>query len=276
MIELPEAVTIAKQLTRELRGKRAVAADTGTSPHKWVFYTPQRSQLEKKLTGKTVSEATSVGRAINLALGPRLTLVLDDFGGRVLYHQPGDPPPKKCHLLVRFDDQSSLSVAIQGWGFIALLSPRQLREHISKRAAGLAPLGRGFTLKQFNDRLADCGDQAKDPIKTFFTSGKNIAGIGNGYLQDILFRAAVHPRRKVAQITAEDRKALHQAVRETISQAIALGGRECERDLYGRPGGYRPLMDRNTHGTPCPVCASPIQKIQYLGGSCYLCPTCQT
>lgn len=182
MIELPEAVTIAKQIKSQLRGRRILSGDTGTSPHKWVFYTPERRQLEKKLSGKTVGDAAAVGRGIHVALSGGLTLVVDDFGGRVLYHQPGSRVPKKYHLLVRFDDDSLLTVAIQGWGFIALLTGRQVREHIRKRAAGLAPVGRGFTLKRFAALFESCEDRDKQRIKTFFTNGKNVAGIGNGYL----------------------------------------------------------------------------------------------
>jgi formamidopyrimidine-DNA glycosylase len=275
MIELPEAATIARQLERELPGKRSVSADTGSSPHKWVFYTPDRRQLEKTLRGRTVGGATSVGRGIHVGLSGGLTLVVDDFGGRVLYHRPGEQIPTKYHLAVRFDDDSCVTVAVQGWGFIGLLAGRPLREHIQKRAAGLSPVGRGFTLKRFYGLFADCGDQGKEPIKTFFTSGKNVAGIGNGYLQDVLFRAGIDPRRKVAEITAQERRALYKAVKETIRQAVSLNGRECERDLYGKPGKYKPLMDRRAQGNPCPACGAPVEKIQYLGGSCYVCPTCQ-
>lgn len=103
-----------------------------------------------------------------------------------------------------------------------------------------------------------------------------MAGIGNGYLQDVLFRAGVDPRRKVGEITADQQRALYDAVKETMQQAIAQNGRECERDLYGRPGSYQPIMDRNAKGKPCPECGTLIEKISYLGGSCYLCPTCQS
>ena len=275
MIELPEAVTIAKQMKSEVAGKRAVSCTTGTSPHKWVFYRPDRQQLERKLAGRTVADVTSVGRGIHVAMDRGLTLVVDDFGGRVFYHDPGSRPPKKYHLLIRFDDDSFVTVAIQGWGFLALLTEKQLREHVRNRASGLCPFGRGFSFKRFDALFKHCEDKEKDSIKTFFTNGKNVAGIGNGYLQDILFRAGVDPRRKVAEIAARERKALYEALRETMKQAVSLNGRECERDIYGKPGKYQPLMDRSAKGKPCPACGTPIEKINYLGGSCYICPTCQ-
>jgi len=57
--------------------------------------------------------------------------------------------------------------------------------------------------------------------------------------------------------------------------AIERGGRDTEVDLYGAPGGYTPILDRRAKGVPCPDCGTPIQKISYLGGSCYVCPGCQ-
>lgn len=114
--------------------------------------------------------------------------------------------------------------------------------------------------------------QIPDPVRT---NGRRVSGIGNGYLQDILFRAGIDPRRKVASITAEETHALYGSVKETLDQAISLNGRECERDLHGEPGRYTPVMDRFAKGKPCPTCGNPIQKISYLGGSCYICSACQ-
>ena len=138
MIELPEAVTIARQLDKELRGKRIVRADTGM-PHKWVFYRPSREDAATRPVGKSVTEVTSTGRAIHVALGARLVLTVDDFGGRVLYHARGEKPPKKHHLMLTFKDESALTVAIQGWGFIGVLTPAQLRKLLGPRATALSP-----------------------------------------------------------------------------------------------------------------------------------------
>lgn len=274
MIELPEAVTIARQLNKAVRGKRIVRASTGSSPHKWVFYKPGREELEKGLQRKTVSDATSTGRAVHLTVTSGRILTVDDFGGRITYHRAGERPPKKYHLLLGFEDESCLTVAIQGWGFIALDTKRQLDARSKPLATALAPVGRAFTLKGFKSRFGEASE--KDPIKTFFTNRRNVAGIGNGYLQDILFRAKIDPRRKVADIRNEEKVALHRAVGETVTQAIGLNGRECERDIYGQAGRYKPLMDRHAAGKPCPICGTTVQKMSYLGGSCYVCPKCQT
>jgi formamidopyrimidine-DNA glycosylase len=100
--------------------------------------------------------------------------------------------------------------------------------------------------------------------------------MGNGCLQDILFHARLDPRRKVVDIAGDEQRALYDAIVRTLNQIVDLGGRSSEVDLYGDKGGYVRILDSNTKGTPCPECGTTIEKIQYLGGACYLCPTCQT
>jgi formamidopyrimidine-DNA glycosylase len=94
-------------------------------------------------------------------------------------------------------------------------------------------------------------------------------------LQDILFHAGISPKRKAAELNQGEIDALYTAVRKTIDAAVKSGGRCCERNIYDHPGDYAPLMDKSTAGKPCPACGETIQKISYLGGSCYICPKCQ-
>lgn len=275
MIELPEAVSIAKQLNKTIKGKRIVDANTGDSPHKWVFYKPEREKLARFLIGKTVGKITSVGRSLQIGIGPEEALIIDEFGGKVLYHEPGSPIPKKFHLFLKFDDDSFFTIVIQMWGFISTRTEWEKTKWTIQRADAISPEGAGFTLNRFRGLFDRYEDKEKDSVKTFFTNGQSVAGIGNGYLQDILFRAKVSPKRKVADITEDEKIALWGAVKDTIKQAIQQNGRTVERDIFDKPGRYAPLMDRKVVGTPCPNCGTAIQKISYLGGSCYICPECQ-
>lgn len=95
-------------------------------------------------------------------------------------------------------------------------------------------------------------------------------------MQDILFRSGLDPRRKVPSIHANERQNLYNAIQGVIGQAIVLGGRDDESDLFGQPGRYIRMMDSRTAGKPCPACGNSVQKIAYLGGACYICPRCQT
>ncbi len=275
MIELPEAVSIARQLDETIKRKRIVEASTGDSPHKWVFYKPEREKLEKLLLSKKIEKVTSVARSIQIRMRPNQALVVDEFGGKVLYHEPDSKLPKKYHLFLKFDDNSSLTVAIQMWGLISTRAEWEKTKWVILRADGISPADTAFTLNRFNELIDRYTDKEKDSIKTFFTNGKSVAGIGNGYLQDILFRARISPRRKIVDITAEEKKALFGAVRETVKLAIQQNGRKAERDIFDKPGYYNPVMDRHATGKPCPNCGTSIKKISYLGGSCYICSECQ-
>jgi len=80
---------------------------------------------------------------------------------------------------------------------------------------------------------------------------------------------------KTPDITPDERQRLFDAIQSTVAEAIELGGRYDEVDLYGQKGGYIRLMDSKTKDTPCPNCGADIKKISYLGGACYFCMECQ-
>lgn len=79
-----------------------------------------------------------------------------------------------------------------------------------------------------------------------FISEPGVWGIGNGCLQDILFRAKIHPRRRVVDIAEGEQHALYDAIKDTLTRMVASGGRESERDLYGNCGRYVRILDGKT------------------------------
>ena len=163
---------------------------------------------------------------------------------------------------------------MQMWGFVGLLEKSEIPKH-PYAEVGIPPLSDRFTLERFDQLLEEYPEKTKKGVKGFLVTSKHINGIGNGYLQDILFKAKIHPSRKIPTLKPEERKKLYTAIQDTMAEAIKLGGREDEHDLYDHPGGYKRLMSNQTAGQPCPNCGTAIQKISYLGGACYICPTCQ-
>ena len=271
MIELPEALTIARQMNDELNGKRIESGNQGNSTHKFAWYNHKPEEYEEILAGKTVDEVTGYGNWIFAALEPDFTLVLGCMGGRILFHQNEDTLPKKYHLMLHFEDDTYLTVTIHMWGSIKLLGESEdVNFHTT-----LTPLSHEFTYDRFNQLLEDYEERDKKSIKYFMISGPGVLGIGNSYLQDILFRAKIHPKRLVVDISDGETRKLYDAIRETMKEAIELGGRYDERDLYNNPGGYVRILDSKAKGNPCRECGTPIEKIQYLGGASYLCPSCQ-
>ena len=202
-------------------------------------------------------------------------MLFGECGGRILYHPAGATLPEKYHLWLAFTDGSSLTAMTQMWGAMELYesgqelerqyikgmrpTPTRARVHLRVllRAHRLAPAGR----KTQRQRTPDAG--AAHP-----RSGKR-------HRQDILFRAGLHPKRPIGELSDEQRRRLYDTIESTVREVIAGGGRCDESDLFNHPGGYVRLMDSKTVGRPCPVCGTPIEKLQYLGGACYLCPRCQ-
>jgi formamidopyrimidine-DNA glycosylase len=275
VIELPEALIIARQMSEELKGKQIESGIRGNVPHKFAFYSGSAEEYEAILKGKTMGEATGHGNAILASVGPDYTLVLGGGGERILFHQSESTLPKKHHLLLHYQDGTYLTVTVQGWGNVLLLHQSELVEHPHVGEKRVSPLSDAFTFEYLQGLFEELEEEDSRSVKFFIVSEPGIWGVGNGYLQDILFRARIHPRRRAIGIVEEERQALHKAIRETLKQAVDLGGRDTERDLYNRRGGYRRIMDSKSVGKPCPACGTPVEKIQYLGGACYLCPSCQ-
>jgi formamidopyrimidine-DNA glycosylase len=275
MIELPEAMTIARQMNEALRGKQIEAGSRGNTPHKFAFYNRPPEDYEMILRGKTIGETMAHGSLILACIEPDYVLVLGSGGERILLHQDEKTLPKKYQLLLRFQDGTFLTVTVQGWGFAQLLCQSEMADHPYVGKKGISPLSDAFTLDYFRRLFEELEVEDKRSAKYFVISKPGIWGVGNGYLQDILFRAMIHPRQKVIDISEEEKERFYEAIKKTISQAVDLGGRDTERDLYNRPGRYQRILDSRAVGKPCPKCGTPVEKIQYLGGASYFCPRCQ-
>jgi len=276
MIELPEASTIARQMNEELIGKRIESGIRGNAPHKFAFYNRPPEEYEAILKGKTMGPATEHGSLIWASVEPDHVLVLGGGGERILFHRGEDTLPKKHQLLIHFQDDTYLTVTVQGWGAAQLFHQSEIAAHPYVGKKGVSPISNEFTFEYFQGLFGELEEGDPRSVKFFMISKPGIWGVGNGYLQDILFRARIHPRRRSIDVTEKERRALYEATRETLKQATELGGRDTERDLYNHPGGYRRILDNRNVGQPCPECGTPIEKIQYLGGASYFCPHCQT
>ena len=275
MMELPEAVAMARQMNAELTGRRIVAAERENSPHKWVFYNRPRKEYEAILPGRTIGKARPESNHVNIGLSGGFTLQLGDGGVRISLHADDDGLPKKYHLLLRFADEQVLTVSVQGWGAVRLFDRAGLRKWHEQNPGGVSPVAEEFTYDWFKQVLAEYAAACDKPVKALLINHPKFPGIGNGYLQDILFRSGLHPGRKVRGLSAGEVRKLFNAIRKVLTEAVAKGGRDDELDLFGQGGRYVRLLDRRSKGRPCRNCDTRIEKIQYLGGACYFCPNCQ-
>jgi len=275
MIEYPEVVHLATQMQETVLEREITGVEIAADRPKFMFVNENLNAYPERLVDTRITSVHPAGMQLICRLDSGQILLIGDLFGRLTYCAADDVLPKKAHAILTFEDDARLVVTIQAWGGFQVLTREELSQHPHAGDQGPSPLNDELTLDRFNDILDNRGDWSRKPIKAFMVHAGNIAGIGNGYLQDILFRAKLNPKRKVPSLCLEERERLYDAMRETIHQGIAGKGRDTEKDLFGVPGSFIPRMDRRAKGQPCPNCGTAIEKISYLGGSCYICPSCQ-
>jgi formamidopyrimidine-DNA glycosylase len=276
MLEYPEINTIVKQMRETLKGKTVEEASFGAAAKKFVFTKETPEEFRERLVGQTITEIESCSNHLYIMTDGGQCLQIGDTGGRILYHADESTIPKKRDLLVVFSDGSTLSVAVQMWGFMRAYSREEASEH-QRRVLTEArlPIEDAVSEDDLLKFMAGWEDKVRTSAKKFIISRKYVTGLGNGYVQDILWRAGIYPRRKMASLSSEELTRLLTAILSVAREAVAAGGHNVERDLYNNPGGYAHALGKATLGEPCSKCLTPIEKFSFEGGACYVCPNCQ-
>jgi formamidopyrimidine-DNA glycosylase len=270
MPELPEIYILAGQMSKELAGKKIVDAEIRQEK----CLNMPAEEFAVLVKGRTIGNINPRGKWIITALEPEAYFLLSlGMGGDVRYHKPGEAAQEKYQLKLDFDDRSSLSIAFWWFGYAHAATAAGLAAHKMTASLGPSPLDdKAFTYEYF------CGlfKGSRKTIKSILIDQKLIAGIGNVYVQDTLFRARLRPDRKASELNEADVKALYRAIHDNLKEAIALGGTP-ERDLYGNPGklGQDKFLVGYREGLPCPGCGTIIEKIKKGSTSSYICTRCQ-
>jgi formamidopyrimidine-DNA glycosylase len=275
MFELPEYLVMAADMNSVLPSKRVWRGEQGNQPHKFVWYNRTHEEFEQLTQCKVVGRAMVKGRWLMLPLEPGYVLVIGECGGKVLYHAPGAEQPAKYHLRLQFEDGSALTAMTQMWGAMELHEQGQelQRTYIADMRA--TPADTAFTWDYFSHFVAEVAKGEKRSVKALLTQDQLIPGLGNAIAQDIMFEARLNPKHPISALNDDQRLTLFQAILQVTEAVTRCRGRYDEVGLFGKPGGYVRLMDKNTAGWPCRRCGATVQKIQYLGGACYFCPRCQ-
>jgi len=276
-IELPEASILAKQMNHQIVGKQISS---------WRLDELEKLQKSKmvnenlaifdNLKGRTIQSVVSRGNCIVVKLDNKVNLILSpEYGGTVLYHEDPSSIPKKKHLKLEFADSSLLTVRLKGWGSIYAAKESDLGKHyVYARdfSEVVSPADSEFTYERFSDELRELSKNIKRVLV-----GKEavLVGLQNSAFQDIIYRAGIHPKRKISELSAQEVKSLYTAVKYLVEERIRLGGKDQFVDLYGKQGEYVPAMGPNMKDQNCPNCRTPIEKLAHGGGHVYLCPTCQ-
>jgi len=275
-IELPEARILADQLDEALSGKTVESYDLKDVERMMRIGFINKDLLEfDDLIGKTVEAATSRGNVIRVRLTEAMNLLLaPEYGGVVSLLPEGGNVPK-YHLRLDFTDGSKLTIRITSMGLISAIKDKSLADsYMYKRdfLNGVSPVEADYTWDWFKDTI---GGLNRQPKPLLVGKDAHLISISNATFQDVIYRAGVHPKRRVSDLSENELKRLYDNIKLVIDARLRSKGKHQFVDIHGKRGGYIPAMGPNMKEKSCPKCGTAIQKLAHGGGHVYVCPTCQ-
>ena len=276
MVELPEAYVLAKQLTETVTGRTIAEAVANHSPHGFAFYNKPAELYGELLAGQKIVGA-SAGAGRSCACGGNVEIECADkliiLSTPIRYHAPGAKRPDKHQLFLRLDDGAYITCTVQMWGAM-MVCEKDGSDLPDNFAAAQVPefYSDAFSFEYFQS-LAE--GKGKLSAKAFLATEQRIPGLGNGVTQDILYNAKIHPKQRLDALTPAQFRGLYDSTVSIMAAMRDSGGRDTEKDLFGKAGGYQTKLSNKTKGQQCPACGREIIREAYLGGNIYFCPECQ-
>jgi formamidopyrimidine-DNA glycosylase len=274
MPELPEVETIRRQLEPKLAGR--TIADAEVLDALWCAPRPP-VEIEGLLRGRRIESVGRRGKYLVLGLdGDRfLVMHLRMTGNLVFFDRDRiDEPPYLRVRLVLDGGERVLFTDLRRFGTGIVLEGRdELDEYLSSRL-GPEPLDPSFTPEVLEERASG----RKAPVKAFLLDQSRIAGIGNIYADEALFRARIHPLRPAGKLRRDELLRLRDAIVETLETGIESFGASIDRyrDANGERGGMQDrFLIHLREGEPCPRCGRTVVKLRAAGRGTYICPNCQ-
>ncbi|MBV7335199.1 bifunctional DNA-formamidopyrimidine glycosylase/DNA-(apurinic or apyrimidinic site) lyase [Chloroflexi bacterium TSY] len=269
MPELPEVETYVRELQPELEDRTILEAQVF-----WprIIAAPSVSEFVEKIRHQQFTTFQRRGKYILLGLSGGDTLMIHlRMTGELHLYPPDTPPDKHTHIVYHLDDQRHLHYRDQRkFGRIWLVRDTEpILGHL-----GPEPLDDSFT----PDVLAQKLEKRKASIKALLLDQSIVAGIGNIYADEALFRAGIHPTRSGHSLSIVELKRLHQALHIVLERGIELKGSSLQNYIRfaGTQGNLQEehQVFRKT-GQPCPVCGHTIERIIVAQRSTHFCHVCQ-
>jgi formamidopyrimidine-DNA glycosylase len=269
--ELPEVETIRRQLAPLIEGR--VVARLEIADPRWCLPLAAEAIVDA-VQGRRVQRLARRGKYLVWELEDEAFLLMHlRMTGTLLY----DPPPGTPYERVRWtlDDGHQLRFCDPrrfGTGELALGTPA--RDAFFAARLGLEPLDGELT----GEALRRMARGRRAPVKAFLLDQRRIAGVGNIYADEALFRARIHPLRPAGSLNRDQFDALAVAVREALQAGLSAGGATIDdfRHADGVRGAFQnEFLVHLRRGEPCPRCATPVVKFVAAGRGTYACESCQ-
>ena len=280
MPELPEVETVREGLLPAMEGRVIARAEVNRPD----LRCPLPERMAERITGARVERLRRRSKYIlaDLDTGESLLIHLG-MSGRMLvsgvmlggFHLDHPAPQKHDHVVLQMEGGARVTFN-DARRFGAMDLVRTDREAVHWLLAGLGPepFGNEFNEEYLLERLKG----RTMPIKSALLDQRILAGLGNIYVSEVLFRAGIDPRRAAGKIAAKRLAGLVPIIREVLAEAIAAGGsslrdhRQADGELGYFQHSFR-VYDRE--GEPCATCATPIRRIVQSSRSSFFCPACQ-
>lgn len=270
MPELPEVECVVRGLRDRIVGQTIERATI----HLDRIVRGSPLDLAEHLPGRTFQQVGRRGKLIIIGLGGGLSLLIHlRMTGQLLWLPPDAPLEKHTHLIFHLRGGRHLRYRDQRqFGWLQLVESSRLTEHAQIARLGPEPLEIGAD--EFVRRLRTHRRQ----IKPLLMDQTFLAGLGNIYSDESLFRARIHPLRRASRVSTVKLNRLHGAVRDVLREAIGCSGSTINqfRGTDGEIGQFQDhfqVYDRQSQ--PCPRCGRPIAKIRVGGRGTHICPHCQ-
>jgi formamidopyrimidine-DNA glycosylase len=269
--ELPEVETIRRQLAPQVEGRGIVRAEV-LDP-RWTM--PERpSVVAGELQGAVIERLSRRGKYLVWQLsGDRYLLSHLRMTGVVLF----DPDPEPAHVRVRLTLSSGHRLVFNDprrFGTGHLMHGAEARDAYLDARVGVEPLTEQFTATHLH-RLTR---RRRAPIKAFVLDQRRVAGVGNIYADEALFRARIHPLRPTGRLRRAELERLREGIEAALRAGIDAKGASIDdfRHIDGTQGAFQDrFLVYNRGGQPCPRCGRTIKKLVVGGRGTYVCENCQ-
>jgi formamidopyrimidine-DNA glycosylase len=270
MPELPEVETVVRRIRPTLEGR--VVESLSVFDPRWC-QPASAADFERLITDRTVELVSRRGKYILVGLDSGQTLVMHlRMTGTILI----DPLGSIGHERAEFGLSDGTRIVFNDprrFGTAELVSTAELDDWFRMRL-GLEPFDDGFSEEHFFQLTR----RRSAPLKSFLLDQRLIAGIGNIYADEALFRARLHPLRRPLGLNRKQASELRRGVIEALTAGIDAGGATIDdfRDPDGAWGAYQSeFLVHRRGGLPCPACGAPVAKFKVGGRSTYCCESCQ-
>ncbi|WP_299825946.1 bifunctional DNA-formamidopyrimidine glycosylase/DNA-(apurinic or apyrimidinic site) lyase [uncultured Roseobacter sp.] len=282
MPELPEVETVRRGLTPAMQGVRIVKAEVNRPDLRWPF----PADMAARLTGQRVEQLRRRSKYILADLSSGETLLIHlGMSGRMLVS--GDPlgqfvhdhpaPEKHDHVVLHMENGARITFNDpRRFGAMDLMPTQGAEHHKLLSVLGPEPLGNDF----HEAHLVEAFRGKMSPVKSALLDQRIVAGLGNIYVCEALYRAKIRPTRKAGRISAPRVAGLVPIIRAVLSEAIEAGGSSLRdfRQADGELGYFQHNFDvYGREGAPCrtPECPGVIGRIVQSGRSSFFCAQCQ-